>query len=87
MATLSHQGLLDGVDLYKLLRYEDEELIPAMKAYGYHVAVCPEDLILGLSAAHSPIPTLFHLVAQEAQVPVHQLIFRFFFFYVKATTE
>ena len=30
VATLSHQGLLDGVDLYKLLRYEDEELIPAM---------------------------------------------------------
>ena len=44
VATLSHQGLLDGVDLYKLLRYEDEELIPAMKAYGYH-GYLPEDLI------------------------------------------
>ena len=76
MATLSHQGLLDGVDLYKLLRYEDEELIPAMKAYGYHVAVCPEDLILGLSGCHSSFLKMFHHVAQEEQVDVYQLIVR-----------
>lgn len=74
VATLSHQGLLDGVDLYKLLRYEDEELIPAMKAYGYHVAVCPEDLILGLSGCHSSFLKMFHQVAQEEQVDVYQLI-------------
>lgn len=87
VATLSHQGLLDGVDLYKLLRYEDEELIPAMKAYGYHVAVCPEDLILGLSGCHSSFLKMFHQVAQEAQVDVYQLIVRVSAIDRKAPTE
>ena len=87
VATLSHQGLLDGVDLYKLLRYEDEELIPAMKAYGYHVAVCPEDLILGLSGCHSSFLKMFHQVAQEEQVDVYQLIVRVSAIDRKAPTE
>ena len=45
-ATLKKEGYLQDVDLYGLLDYLDQELIPAMKPYGYHVAVTPTDLII-----------------------------------------
>ena len=73
-AALQRQGLLDGVDLYRLLTYLDNELIPAMKAYNYRPAVVPEDLVLGLSGCHSSFLKLFHQVAQEEKVSVYQLI-------------
>ena len=58
-----------------------------MKAYGYHVAVCPEDLILGLSGCHSSFLKMFHQVAQEEQVDVYQLIVRVSAIDRKAPTE
>lgn len=73
-ATLKKEGYLPDVDLYGLLDYLDGELIPAMEPYGYHVAVNPTDLMLGLSGCHSNFLPLFRKVAQEEQVPLLRLI-------------
>ena len=73
-ATLKKEGYLPDVDLYGLLDYLDRELIPAMEPYGYHVAVNPTDLMLGLSGCHSNFLPLFRTVAQEEQVPLLRLI-------------
>lgn len=74
VATLKKEGYLPDVDLYGLLDYLDGELIPAMEPYGYHVAVNPTDLMLGLSGCHSNFLPLFRKVAQEEQVPLLRLI-------------
>ena len=73
-ATLKKEGYLTEVDLYRLLDYLDQELIPAMKAYDYHVAVNPTDLILGLSGCHSNYMAMFRKVATEEGVPLLKLI-------------
>ncbi len=73
-ATLKKQGYLPNVDLYKLLNYLDSELIPAMKAYDYHVAVNPTDLMLGLAGCHSNYLPMFRKVAEEEQVSLLKLI-------------
>ena len=73
-ATLMRKGLMTGVDLFKLLAYLDHTLIPAMKEYHYHTAVCPEDLVLGLTGCHSQFLKLFHQVAEEEHVDVYRLI-------------
>ena len=73
-ATLKRLGYLENVDLYKLLDYLDEELIPAMKAYNYHVAVNPTDLMLGLCGCHSNFLGMFRKVAEETHVPLRKLI-------------
>ncbi len=73
-ATLKKLGYLEQVDLYKLLDYLDDELIPAMDAYHYHVAVNPTDLVLGLSGCHSNYLGMFRKVAQETGVPLRKLI-------------
>ena len=73
-ATLKKVGHLPEVDLYKLLAYLDEELIPAMKAYDYHVAVNPTDLMLGLAGCHSNFLPMFKKVAEEEQVSLLRLI-------------
>ena len=75
-AMLVKLGLFTEGNFYRLLAYLDAELIPAMKAYDYHVAVCPEDLILGIAGCHSSFQKLFHKVAAEEQVDVYQLIVR-----------
>lgn len=72
-ATLLKEGKLDGVDLYKLLDYLDSELIPAMKKYDYHVAVCPEDLVLGLTGTHSSYQKTFRKAAAEEGVSLYRL--------------
>lgn len=73
-ATLKKEGYLPEVDLYGLLDYLDQELIPAMEPYGYHVAVNPTDLMLGLSGCHSNFLPMFRKVAQEEQVSLLRLI-------------
>lgn len=79
--------MLDGVDLYRLLAYLDNELIPDMAAYHYRPAVVPEDLVLGLSGCHSSFLTLFHQVAQEENVSLYQLIVKVSEIDRKATAE
>lgn len=73
-ATLKKVGYLPEVDLYKLLDYLDEELIPLMAPYGYHVAVNPTDLVLGLTGCHSNGLGMFQQVAKEENVPLRRLI-------------
>lgn len=73
-ATLKKEGYLPEVDLYKLLDYLDADLIPAMKAYHYHVAVNPTDLMLGLSGCHSNYLPMFKKVAEEECVSLLRLI-------------
>jgi len=87
VAALQRQDLLDGVDLYRLLAYLDNELIPAMAAYHYRPAVVPEDLVLGLSGCHSSFLKLFHQVAQEENVSLYQLIVKVSEIDRKATAE
>lgn len=73
-ATLKKEGYLPEVDLYTLLDYLDRELIPAMAPYGYHVAVNPTDLMLGLSGCHSNFLPMFSKVAQDEGVSLLRLI-------------
>lgn len=73
-ATFKRLGLLEDVDLFALLDFEDKELIPAMEKYSYHVAVKPFDLVLGLAGAHSSFTNAFKEVAAENNVNLYQLI-------------
>ena len=74
VAAFQRKGLLEDVDLLKLLEFEDTQLIPAMDKYHYHVAVKPFDLILGLAGAHSSFTAAFKETAQEKGVNLYQLI-------------
>ena len=74
IATFQRLGYFQDVDLYKLLAFFDEKLIPAMEAYNYHVAVKPFDLILGLAGCHSSFTKLFTDIANEYGVPLYKLI-------------
>lgn len=73
-ATLKKEGYLPEVDLYKLLDYLEDELIPAMAPYGYHAAVSPTDLVLGLAGCHSNYLPMFRRVAEEEHVALRRLI-------------
>lgn len=73
-ATLKKEGYLPEVDLYSLLDYLDQELIPAMKPYDYHVAVDPTALMLGLAGCHSNFLPMFRKVAAEEHVSLLRLI-------------
>jgi 4-hydroxy 2-oxovalerate aldolase len=73
-AAFQRKGLLEDVDLLKLLEFEDMQLIPAMDKHHYHVAVKPFDLILGLAGAHSSFTATFTETAQEKGVNLYQLI-------------
>lgn len=73
-AAFQRKGMLEDVDLMALLDFEDKELIPAMEKYGYHTAVKPFDLILGLAGAHSSFTKLFTEVAAEYNVNLYKLI-------------
>ena len=73
-AAFQRKGMLTDVDLMKLLDFEDRLLIPAMEKHGYHVAVTPFDLVLGLAGAHSSFTKMFREVAEEKGVPLYPLI-------------
>ena len=62
------------MDLYKLLEFQDQELIPAMEKEGYHAPLKPKDLILGYSGAHSSFMRTFKAVAQDCGVDLYHLI-------------
>ena len=46
----------------------------SMEPYGYHVAVDPTDLMLGLSGCYSNFLPMFRKVAQEERVSLLRLI-------------
>ena len=61
-ATLKKEGYLPEVDLYKLLDNLDQELIPAMTAYHYHVAVDPVALMLGVLSRGSRLGSSYSAI-------------------------
>jgi len=73
-AAFQRKGMLEDVDLMALLDFEEKELIPAMEEYGYHTAVKPFDLILGLAGAHSSFTKAFNEVAEKYGVNRYKLI-------------
>lgn len=73
-AAFQKKGLLQDVDLMRLLEFEDHELIPAMKKHDYHAPVEPIDLILGLAGAHSNFTRTFREVALDKGVSLYKLI-------------
>lgn len=73
-AALQKEGYDLGVDLFKLLDYLDNELIPAMRAYDYRAAVGPTDAVLGLAGCHSSFMSMFQTVAAETDVSLRRLI-------------
>lgn len=74
VATLHRKNLLLDVDLYTLLEYLDEELIPMMSQYKYKAAVNPLELILGFSGCHSSFTKLFRKISEECNVNLYKLI-------------
>lgn len=73
-AVLFKEGKLTGVDLFALLDYINRDLLLAMDEYHYHTAVCPDDLVLGLSGCHSSFLEMFSRIAQEEKVDKYHLI-------------
>ena len=73
-AAFQRMGLMEDIDVLKLLEFLDADLIPAMAEYGYHPAVKPIDLILGLGGAHSSFTKLFQEIAEKENVSLYQLI-------------
>ncbi len=73
-AMLEREGILEGLDLIKLLHFIDEELEPAMLEMGYHAPVKPLDLVYGMSGCHSSFERLFREVAEEMKVDLYRLI-------------
>lgn len=73
-AVFQRNGHMREVDLYKLLDFLDDQLIPAMELHGYHTAVKPYDLILGLAGCHSSFSQRFRTIAGECHVPLYPLI-------------
>lgn len=74
VATMHRLGLLNEVNLYRLLDYLDNELIPLMKPYNYNVAVTPLELILGFSGCHSSYLKTFKKIAEQKKVSLYKLI-------------
>lgn len=74
VATFHRMGLLKDVDLFGLLNFLEDELIPAMGKYGYHTAITPQDLIYGFAGCHSNFGKLFEEVAGETGIDLFPLI-------------
>ena len=74
VALLQQKGELPEINFYGLMKFLDEELVPAMAEHGYKPALMPMDLILGLSGAHSSFLKTFKKVAEEEGVNAMQLI-------------
>ncbi len=74
VAAFQRNGQMEDIDLYKLLDFLDSQLIPAMEEHGYHTAVKPYDLILGLAGCHSSFTKRFQDIAKECGVPLYPLV-------------
>lgn len=74
VAVMQRLGKLAEVDLFKLLNYEDKVLIPAMTEYGYHAAVSPKDLVLGMTGCHSSFLPLMQSIADDTGCDLYRLI-------------
>lgn len=73
-AVLYRREQLQGVDLFSLLDFLDEKLIPEMKRHNYHHYVNPVDIVYGIAGCHSSFAKMLQETAQSYQVPHYQLI-------------
>ena len=74
VAYLQRENKLNEIDFYGLLKFLDNELIPAMKQYDYKPAIIPLELIYGLSGCHSSFEKLFTESAKANKVDLYRLI-------------
>jgi len=70
-AVLKRIGLLEGIDLYKLMDFIERDLLPVFKPKS---GIGPLDLIFGFSGFHSSFLALFEKVAKEEKVDLKRLI-------------
>ena len=73
-AVFERMGVETGINFYGLLHFIDESLRPAMKKLGFDRAMTPEELIYGLSGAHSSFSALFARFAEEYKVDLYRLV-------------
>ena len=71
---LQRIGMLQHVNLLKLLSYLDADLIPRMDQYNYRPAVKPVDLILGQCGCHSSFLNIYKEVSKEIGISLYPLI-------------
>lgn len=76
VALMQRYGCCQEVNLYGLLHFLDDELIPAMEKRGYRPAIKPLDLVLGLSGCHSAFVKTFKKVSAEYKVDLYEVISR-----------
>ena len=74
VALMQRYGEMKDIDLYKLLHFLDERLMPAMEPFGYHNPVSPLDLVYGISGCHSSFVKRYKDVAAETGVDLYRLI-------------
>ncbi len=74
VATFQRMGRLTEIDLFGLLHYIDEKLIPSMGMYGFKTPITPEDLVYGFAGCHSSFAKMFETVAKEKHVDLYRLI-------------
>ena len=74
-AAYQKKGGMEYIDLYALLDFIDNELIPAMaKVSDYRPPVTPNDLVYGFAGCHSSFSSMFESVAREKNVSLYKLI-------------
>lgn len=74
VALMQQKGELQGIDLYGLLHFIEDRLMPVMAAHGYVPAIAPIDLVYGLSGCHSSFASQLARVAADEGVDLFRLI-------------
>lgn len=74
VALMQRYGEMKDIDLYRMLHFLDERLMPAMELFGYHNPVSPMDLVYGISGCHSSFVKRFRDIASETGVDLYRLI-------------
>ena len=73
-AVLDNNGIPTDADLWGLLGFIDQKLLPAMHERGYHCPIPPLELVLGLAGAHSSFAKRFETVAAQEKADLFRLI-------------
>lgn len=74
VAMMRRCGEMKDIDLFAMLDFIDDRLMPAMEQHNYHNPVTPLDLILGFSGCHSSFMKKFKAAATEKNVSLYKLI-------------
>ena len=74
VAVLQRQGKMMDINMYGLLEFLDNELVPAMKKYDYRPTVTPNDLVYGYAGCHSSYSKMLEETAKKENVSLYKLI-------------